>query len=71
MFIPNLANALRKLSGLQNPLLDKSLNLNALNSVFSSLYLPVDLKLNLFFNSFSNLNFHVYYIIFKITLPYL
>ena len=53
--MPNLANALKKLSGLQNPLSDKSVNLNALNKVFSSLYFPVDLKLNLFFNSFSNL----------------
>ena len=46
---------LKKFSGLQNPLFVKSLNRKAFNKVISSLYFPVDLRLNLFFNSFSNL----------------
>ena len=53
---PNLVKAWRKQSGLTKPLLVKSVNLKAFNSIFSSLNFPLVFKLNLFLISFSSLN---------------
>jgi hypothetical protein len=69
-FTPNLVKVLRKHSGLTKPLSDKSVNLNAFNNVFSSLYLPFDFRLNLFLSSFSNLKIYIFEKIVKLFMSY-